>query len=557
MDQEILSKELSIPSQPLPALHSLRRPGSLPPEIWIQIFLHSLPPLNIAQAHQKTSLSLVSRLWNAIVDSAPILWSGITIADSATYVQKSLIKSSNHPIDVYSIRLIRISHLDPYCDGVCCEFLSQVKPHARRWRHVVLDVICDQRSIPSVTSLPSLKTLEFHSNLYLLMEDRYLAPLTNAHTPHLRDVSLHNLQFPRWNISFPPSLLRLHIRNVSVERLSSVEWLFILATCPKLVMFHLSEVAFRDSDERGGGDEDTGALDVVELAALQELELETVPVGLARDLLRQLMLPERCTISLRCTIDDNPASSFLTPALSRYKKDFQRVGEVDEMRIHASPFHIRLIVVGWRWRIDVNLWTMHRVRGALAWFGVGTEGLCAAPHPVTPPARSLIPQTPPMALELWNFRIAKSIIPRLAVIADLPCITSLKINSPYSLTQTLIFRYLSGIYDPDQQVPAWPFPGLCAMVLKGLDADETNALIHAIKCRSGDGPLVKGLEIPARLKRIEFIQDGVEPSQGGRPDLVNAPHNAVWSLQGILEVLEDDAESFWNGKRISKAETVG
>ncbi|KAG8913988.1 hypothetical protein FRC00_001129 [Tulasnella sp. 408] len=322
-------------------------------------------------------------------------------------------------------------------------------------------------------------------------------------------------------------------------------------------MFHLSEVAFRDSEESGGEDEDTGALDVVELAALQELELETVPVGLARDLLRQLTLPERCTISLRCTIDDNPASFFLTPALSRYKKDFQRVGEIDEMRIHASPFHIRLIVVGWRWRIDVNLWKMHRVRGALAWFGVGTEGLCAAPHLTNPSARSLIPQTPPISLELWNFRIAKSVIPRLAVIADLPCITSIKINGPYSLDQTLIFRYLSGIDDPDQQATDWPFPGLCELVLKGLDADETNALIHAIKHRSGDGPQVKGLEVPARLKRIEFIQDGGEPSQGGRPDIVNAPHNAVWSLLGILEVLDDDAEMFWSGKRVAKAGTVG
>lgn len=177
-----------------PALQPLRQPGSLPTEILIEMFLLSLPPLNFAQAPQKTTLALVCRLWNAVVDSTPVLWSGVSTTDSITYVRRSLLKSGECPIDVYGNRTkpeVRRGPFEgPSCDGVCCKFLAAFGSHAQRWRHVALKIWCQRKFTPSIATFPSLLSLELHSGNYSPIDDEYLPLLNGASTPHLRELRL-------------------------------------------------------------------------------------------------------------------------------------------------------------------------------------------------------------------------------------------------------------------------------------------------------------------------------------------------------------------------------
>ncbi|KIO32996.1 hypothetical protein M407DRAFT_241220 [Tulasnella calospora MUT 4182] len=53
--------------------------------------------------------------------------------------------------------------------------------------------------------------------------------------------------------------------------------------------------------------------------------------------------------------------------------------------------------------------------------------------------------------------------------------------------------------------------------------------------------------MPARLERIEFVE-GDEPTERGNDYL-----DAERLVLEILDALDDDAELWWRGKRISKA----
>lgn len=324
MDREGVNKEFSVVSRPN---SPLRQPFVLPTEIWLEIFMLALPPIDLAQAPQKTSLALVCRLWNAIVEATPILWSRITIVDTIPYVRKSLSKSGECPIDIYGVTQLETTASDLECNCICCQFIQEVQLHSQRWRHVALQVKCPERFAPSVKVLPLLESLKLYSNRRTLARNRYFTLLERATTPRLREVLLQPAPLARWDISLSSSLLKLDIQNTTHFGPLSAPLLSILAACPNLTVLRLRKILTRLPWDDDDVSNPPGALPIVKLAALQELTLDDNWAQLANDLLQQLRIPEECTIFLKALIlGQNPSTSFLDPVVACCHGGFQRAG---------------------------------------------------------------------------------------------------------------------------------------------------------------------------------------------------------------------------------------
>ncbi|KAG8913989.1 hypothetical protein FRC00_001130, partial [Tulasnella sp. 408] len=284
---------------------SLRTP-LLPLEILVEIFLLSQPPIHRSQAPHKTALALVCRFWNNVIESTPVLWSKISIADELTYVRKSLIKSGKFPIDIYGANPDPIHSLSP---DHWFNFLREIKRHAERWRHVVLRVMGEDEPDPTVTALPFLESLELRSNHYPSVHNQYPAWLNSARRPRLRALLLHSLKIFRWeDVSFSLGLTKLDIQNFNQSGPSSSELLSILTTCPNLAILRLHYVDSRPEDD--DAEDHIYTTPIVDLASLQRLNLEDVSEQLARDVLARLRVPEDCLILVRCTIpNSDPTTS--------------------------------------------------------------------------------------------------------------------------------------------------------------------------------------------------------------------------------------------------------
>ncbi|KAG8901548.1 hypothetical protein FRC00_006379 [Tulasnella sp. 408] len=575
MDQVISTPRLA----PLPsALQPLQQPGSLPTEILIEVFLLSLPPLNFAQAPHKTTLALVCRFWNAVLDSTPVLWSGVSIADSITYVRRSLLKSGECPIDVYADRphpeFWPSTDEHPCCDGVCCKILAAVGSHARRWRDVALKIWCLQKFTPSVATFPSLQSLELHSGDYWPVDDGYLLLLNGANTPHLRELRLRATQISRWDlISFPPSLSKLEIRQIDHPRPSANRLISILSTCPNLTVLRLCYFSSSGTDQPD--DLDGKAPAVVELSALQELELNVIQYPYLREILKRLRIPEECIVSLipiRLGDDSSPPKYSLTPTFWQHRERFQNT----EVTLTLAPWSFLLLAVCQRWRIVLD-WegSLDAIRDVLQWFDISMkESRIPSSRSDTSQVASTIFNSGAITLKLQKGNYIFDVESRdLAPVSDCQRISRIEFYGFDAWELASLLLYLSGREDPDQPskvvnndhssgseqpgskmqtTRVWPFPRVSELVLEGVDADAMRALLGAIKSRSGDGSTAGTPGMPARLKRVELDDDevlgwGLEDNQG-----VDA-HEAEQLLLEILDALDDDAELIWKGKRIFKA----
>ncbi|KAG8895012.1 hypothetical protein FRC01_012617, partial [Tulasnella sp. 417] len=493
-----------------PLRSNFRQPKVFPVEIWVKIFLLLLPPPSHAQAPHKTTLSLVCRFWNEVIESTPILWSGISIQDDIPYVRRSLVKSKESAIDIHGIPTISGASLS--LDRLS-QFLHEVNRHAGRWRHVALQVMVNQKHDTSFTALPHLQSIKLCSQGVVPVSHGYLTLLdtSSRHTPHLREISFNGMTLAHWDIPFPPNLSTLDLQCVFTSGPSSLELLSILASCPNLANLRLLYVFSRLKDHEVVNQTNVPPI-VVELAALQKLTLQNVSSLLVRDLLSQLRFPDDCAVSVSCRISDwNPIVSFVETALSRYRKTLICAEESRQFTISVLRFGLRLIAISKLWNIDLNLGQTEGMREVLAWFGVSTEssndhrgslsetssvGFVEAPHKENDTH---------ITLELFDIALKSYLMEDIASILDLQGIRKIKSTTTWDLNHTLLFSHLSTHRPPTQQMTpvdiselaesygpqthstsAWPLPGLRELVLTEPKDYVLRAVIDLVKGRLGD-----------------------------------------------------------------------
>ncbi|KAG9043778.1 hypothetical protein FS837_009136, partial [Tulasnella sp. UAMH 9824] len=552
MESEALDEEPATASR----LNSLlRQPFVIPTEIWVEIFMLSLPPIDLAQAPQKTSLTLVCRLWNAIVEATPTLWSRITIVDTIPYVRKSLSKSGECPIDINGAFQLETTAfgLDFHC--IYCQFIQEVQLHSHRWRHVALQVNCTERFAPSAKVLPLLESLKLYSNRRTLDRNEYSTLLDRATTPHLREVLLHAIPIAPWDIALSSSLLKLDIRNTSHFGPPSVPLFSILAACPNLTVLRLRKILTRVPWQDNDVNDPPGALPIVKLAALQELTLDDNWAQVVKDLLQQLRIPEECTILLKANIYQTPSTSFLDPVVACCHGGFQRDEGVERMTIGFTSTGFCLLVPVRRWKFELRMRQVGAIRDALHWFGIDRKDRSNSPDLETGPAASASPNNIPVLLKFakpaknTSIDISSS---SFIEISDFECITKIKTIRLPPDQQLLLLLYLSRSGRPNDPpstagsssdsgalkhgTTVWPFPGLCELLVKGLTEDVVKAVIEVVTSRSGGIANADDRGGPARLKRIEFRDERDETMGTEERPLVFEPAEPRWNL--LLELLE-------------------
>ncbi|KAG8910743.1 hypothetical protein FRC01_006157, partial [Tulasnella sp. 417] len=510
---------------------TFRHPIDIPPEIWVEIFMLSLPTLDHAQAPQKAALALVCRLWNAMIESSPTLWSGISIRDKLGYVQKSLLQSGESLIDIYGVCPYTSLDTDCRSGGTCWQFMREVHRHAQRWRHAAVHVVSKKVDAPSGNLFPFLRSLDLYSTEKLPTGEEYLVFLNSSQTPYLRALSLVYLPLDRWNISLSPNLSKL---SIATSLLSSSELLSILKNCPNLASLNLGR--FQANVEVVSGAE---FAPTVELNALQEFKLRATSVSFAGNLLKGLRLPKDCTIALILRMNNRTmfASPWNTP-LSHYHERFQPFSRIDPIIITASATSTsstQIVVGGYRWNVELWLPSSHHIKGALEWFGINTEINKGTSHFEPSPVDSVAPNNRPMVtLEFRTYSHNEIQLRNILPILSLQCITKIKATSfRYFRPLADLISYLSkpqpviqgsvatvsSVRPEDDGVTvrpsnAWSVPNLRELVVEVPDSDEIwKAVIDVVKGRSGERVPSEVRGQPARLKRIEFISNSDDVSK--------------------------------------------
>lgn len=351
--------------------------------------------------------------------------------------------------------------------------------------------------------------------------------------------------------------------------------LFILSTCPNLTVLRLCYFFYWGRDRTV--DLDGKAPAFVELSAFQELELNAIQYPLVQELIKRLRIPEECIVSLTPTLSggfSNPSTYFLTPTFLQHRGRSQTA----EVTLAYVPHTFHLLANSQRWRIVLELGNkVDVIRDTLRWFGISTEdGMTPSSCSDTSPAGSTTFNSGAITLKLRKAHNTFTVnTGELAPVSDFQCISRMKISRFSALELASLFQYLSGLEDPDQPSNAvymynydsagseqpgskkqttwvWPFPCVSELVLEGMDARAMRALLGAIKSRSGDGATAGTPGMPARLKRIEFVDDE-DPSWRENNNQGVDAHEAEGLLLEILDALDDTAELIWKGKRIFKA----
>lgn len=348
----------------------VRQSMLVPLEILIKIFLLSLPPIHLAQARQRTTLALVCRLWNDIIEKTPILWSQISLSDRTSNAERSLSKSAKYPIDVYgNCPHVRASLSSNSCCR-CYRFFREITGHTERWRRVELAVDNDERLVAQAsTHFPFLESVKLRSNGREAPAGGYLSLVAGARAPRLRELLLDRIDLSQWDVSLPPTLSSLVIQNM---RISSRQIISVLAASPNLTVLCLSSLFLVRED----GAHDSA---LVELASLQEVTFTGTSSDLIREVMEKIQFPPVCKVLLKCSIDDpDVRASFLDPTLSRYLETARRVGRNTRVRIVVYPpagFEVLLQCLNWS--INLKMSSRYGVRDTLEWFGIPTKRAAA------------------------------------------------------------------------------------------------------------------------------------------------------------------------------------
>ncbi|KAG8917812.1 hypothetical protein FRC01_002199, partial [Tulasnella sp. 417] len=533
-----------LPSTP----QSPRQPAHVPTEILEVVLLLSLPTMDVAQAPQKTALALVCRSWNAIIESSPMFWSTISIKDNISYVERSLLKSGKSPIDVYGFCSNKGTLVD---EELLYRFLRKVQPHAKRWRHVTLQVVEGGKPYTLGGVFPLLESIKLRSKNEASVPIGYrsLTGSPRERPPRLRKMVLRSVSLGSWSISFPPSLEKLDLKNVRIQASSSFQLLSLLAGSPNLVSLRLLSTRERN----------VTTAPIAELPALRKLVLDDVSEVLIRRLLEHLRLPDDCTITITCRVSgSNPTASFLTPALSRYQETFRSAAKTEGIAIGVFNFALRVIAESKRCRICLNLDHAHAIRDALKWFGVGAEGDSAGSHLEALPVDLAVRDNTRVTLKFAS-TCTDSGFHHLRSILNLECITKIKTKLVKPGVQTKLLSYLSEFHRPIQQmtttvnpetagaqvagpyeVDVLPFPGLRELVVNGAGDNVLKDVTDFVKSRS-DHETAPGT--PGRLKRVEFVEtsgEGFHIEQNGSPPQLEETCGVL--LVDLLGVMDDGAE---------------
>ncbi|KAG8974553.1 hypothetical protein FRC05_007185 [Tulasnella sp. 425] len=554
----------------------------VPQEILVEIFLLSLPPIYHGQAQHRTSLELVCRLWNDIIETTPMLWSQISFKDGPSNAKRSLLKSAESLIDVDA----NCKHIgNPYWregHDQCHHLFREVERHSERWRSIELrkDDVGETFTLGPIYT-PFLESVRLRSDLKVIADDGYLTLVTSACAPRLRELFLDGTEFARWDISFAPTLSHLVLQNI---RISSTQILTVLAATPNLTVLHLFQFDGWESDDSMPDSA------LVELASLREVTFRGIRAGVVRNIMAKLKFPSDCKVSLQCDVYyQDPRASFLDPALSQYRETFQQVGEIIQARIMVPASGVQLVLRYIRWEIVLVLSNGRATLDTLEWFGITANTSVAASDLEDSPINSIpLPSSIPLSLELVSHTLAV-LLQRVNPLFNLKCINRIKLGNVWSSDKyNELFSYLAKPQVPrssattasttnqepgDNRVsgPAmqnvaetWPVPGLCELAVPSSGDHALRAAMKFVKARwpssgvglgrnraaSGRSPATR---VPARLKRVEFGREGDTFPENALPSDVKAWPRA---LRDLLETLDEDVQVFWWGKRISKTGTM-
>ncbi|KAG8974554.1 hypothetical protein FRC05_007186 [Tulasnella sp. 425] len=578
MDPENSNKEAFTAS--LQRHPTFRASKLVPPEILIQIFLLSLPPVHFRQAQHRTSLALVCHLWNSIIEATPMLWSQISFIDGPLNVKRSLLKSAESLIDVYG----RCEHIgNPFrrdSHDNCHHLFREVERHSERWRSVELWIDDVGKSFAlGPTYSPFLESVRLRSGPKVIVDNGYLTLLTSTRAPRLRKLFLDGTEFARWDISFAPTLSHLVLQNI---RISSSQILTVLAASPNLTVLHLSKL------DNWGSDDGTPDPPFVELASLREVTITGMHV--VRDVMAKLKFPSDCKVSLQCNVyDQDPRVSFLDPGLSRYRETFQQVGEIIQARVVVPDFGVQVALRYLHWEIVLILSYGRATCDTLEWFGITANTNGAASQLEESPINSIPPPSNiPVSLEVGRHTLT-ALLQRVDRLLSLGCINRIKLGNLWSSDEyDELFSYLAEPQVPPSSAtmatttsqepgdnsesgPAmqnvaetWPVPGLCELAVRSSEDHVLRAAMALVKSRWPSSGVGLGhnratsvrspaTRVPARLKRVEFGEEGDTFPENALPSDVTAWPRA---LRDLLETLDEGVQVFWWGKRISKTGTM-
>lgn len=214
----------------------------IPPEISTQIFglvVHE----ESETAMQLQQLMLVSRLWRAIVDGTPALWSRIAPGrvGGVGYLTRALSRSGNLPLTVdYNFQTTYKIPPNP--------FLTEISKHILRWREVRLVLSGRSEAISLLNALPPERLESFHCDI---VNDRggYIPIFGGRTLPALRHVSLRSCGI-HWSSGQLSNLNTLDLSHFNQHNGPSLEqFLEILDQCPLLTTLrfhHLLHPSTRD-----------------------------------------------------------------------------------------------------------------------------------------------------------------------------------------------------------------------------------------------------------------------------------------------------------------------
>lgn len=251
--------------------------------------------------HSRTTLGLVSRLWQDIACHTPSLWTTVYGLGTGHRNALTLIRSQNLPLDVYI-------DLSSWEGPNSLESFIEICNHTNRWRLADLTVPsaeCLDAYLGS--SAPLLEKLSIKAPIEEDAVDVSIATCNN-NSPQLRCVLLSNITAP-WDSRILSGLTELYLTNMFLPSSfpTTAEVLTILAACPQLSVLHLYCISIATTHSY--------SLPFVEVLHLRELRLTWLRSQAVRDILCHIQAQFCDIIQVVCVIRAETELSAI-PAIS-------------------------------------------------------------------------------------------------------------------------------------------------------------------------------------------------------------------------------------------------
>ncbi|KAG9000413.1 hypothetical protein FRB90_011829 [Tulasnella sp. 427] len=284
---------------------------NIPEEITLEIFLWVIS--STVSVKPLLPLRLVCRRWCQIVDSAPMLWTTINVADGLSAVQMAVQKSKDLLIDV----IHRSS-----CKGPSVEvFLGKIQHTVGRWRsldirqHAIWEAATDSYPGLQTTAPAFLERLCLHTDLPL----GTVRLFGGARAPScLAVVSIRNTK-----VALSPLRLE-NVRYLDLQTSSEISLrdLFgILERSPSLVFLILKNLRFPSVERQS-------PTNPIHLNALEYMCLE-LSVSITNSIISSIRAPALSALELTCDLRGmsiwsclfTPSTAHLIPSFSSMIED--------------------------------------------------------------------------------------------------------------------------------------------------------------------------------------------------------------------------------------------